>query len=465
MLFSFGAGMKGFVKGLLKATMGLGLCWALVSPAQADHALKALAALEQLEAGLVALAEDTLPAVVNLSPYVPPSPSVARSDSFHRRATNAGAGVIIDGRNGYIVTNSHVVRKADKLTVTLYSGEKLIGRTLGFDEDTDLAVVQVETDHPLPSVRLGDSSKLKVGQFAIAIGNPYGLNDTFTLGIISGLNRENINISRYEDFIQTDASINPGNSGGPLLNIHGEVIGINTAIINYAQSIGFAIPVNTVKHVSRQLIENGQVERGWLGVGIDFIPEEVAEKARISKEDGVLVNSVFEGQPAHRAGIAVGDIILRIAGAKVNSPSKMIRLIGSISPGQTVQVEVLREGEPKIFNVKLISRRENPALMASLGSKTPVLGFEARPVDELLARRFGIQETEGLVVVRVEPKSAAEAGGLRPGDVITAINGKQVAAEEDLQEIVKTTPSRHPLFLLVVRGEETLHLTLERGNG
>ena len=178
---------------------------------------------------------------------------------------------------------------------------------------------------------------MKVGQFVVAIGNPYGLHDTFSFGVISGLNRENVNISRYEDFIQTDASINPGNSGGPLLNIRGEVVGINTAIINYAQSIGFAIPANIVKNVAQQIIENGSVNRGWLGVGIEYIPEDVAKSANIKKGDGVLVNSVFEKQPAYKAGIKVGDIILKIGGATVSSPNSMIRLIGNVSPGQICQ--------------------------------------------------------------------------------------------------------------------------------
>ena len=221
----------------------LGLSLVVAPGADAGHSAKGLKLLEEVEEGFVGLAEHTLPSVVNISPYVPPSPSVRRqSDPNRSRPTNAGAGVIIDGENGYIVTNSHVVRQSQKVQILLYSGEEMIGKVLGTDEETDLAVIKVESSRPLPSVSLGDSSKLKVGQFVVAIGNPYGLHDTFSFGVISGLNRENVNISRYEDFIQTDASINPGNSGGPLLNIKGEVIGINTAIINYAQSIGFCNP-------------------------------------------------------------------------------------------------------------------------------------------------------------------------------------------------------------------------------
>jgi len=326
----------------------LSFCLVMPSVAVAGHSAKGLKILEEVEEGFVGLAEHTLPSVVNISPYVPPSPSVRRqSDPNRSRPTNAGAGVIIDGLNGYIVTNSHVVRQSQKVQIQLYGGEELVGQVLGTDEETDLAVVKVEASHPLPSVILADSSQLKVGQFVVAIGNPYGLHDTFSLGVISGLNRENVNISRYEDFIQTDASINPGNSGGPLLNIRGEVVGINTAIINYAQSIGFAIPANIVKNVSHQIIENGSVSRGWLGVGIEHVPDDVAKVANLQSGGGVLVNSVFEKQPAFNAGIKVGDIILKIGGAEVNSPNSMIRLIGNVSPGQKVMLDIQPVSEEK----------------------------------------------------------------------------------------------------------------------
>ncbi len=420
-----------------------------------------LGLLAQFEAGMVALADRTLPAVVNISPYVPPSPSIGRQGELKSRATNAGAGVIIDGEEGYVITNSHVVRKAEKVTITLYGGEKLVGNTLGYDEDTDLAVVKVETDRSLPSVRLGDSAKLKVGQFAIAIGNPYGLNDSFTFGIISGLNRENINISQYEDFIQTDASINPGNSGGPLFNIQGEVIGINTAIINYAQGIGFAIPANTVKFVTQQLIETGEVKRGWMGVGIDFISDEIARKASLNKEEGVFVNSVFDGQPAAKAGIKVGDIILKIAGSKVDSPSKMIRLIGSITPGQSVNVDVLRNGKVQTLSVLLAKRFEDPVQLAKLDEGKPrTLGFTVQGLNEETRKLFNLANIDGLVVTQVQPDGAAQSGGLRRGDVITAVNGKQVLEQKDLDDILESGVADQPLFLLIVRVKETIRLTL-----
>ncbi|MEC7786007.1 MAG: trypsin-like peptidase domain-containing protein, partial [Nitrospinota bacterium] len=279
--------------------------------------------LEQVEEELVNLADKVRPAVVSLSPYIAKG-AVGEGLPRKSRPANAGAGVIFNAEKGLIVTNSHVVRNVLKIQVTFMDGSKVVGDVLGADEDTDLAVVQVRRREPLSEVKFADSSKVKIGQLVVAVGNPYGLNDTTTFGIVSGLKRENVNLSRYEDFIQTDASINPGNSGGPLINIKGEVIGINTAIINYAQSIGFSIPSNMVLHIVTQLVEHGEVNRGWLGVGIDPISEEVAAKIK-TKQGGVIVNSVFEGDPAFRAGLKVGDIILKIGGAPIDSPNTLIR--------------------------------------------------------------------------------------------------------------------------------------------
>ena len=209
--------------------------------------------LEQVEQELVSLADKVRPAVVSLSPYIAKG-AIGQGLPRKGRPANAGSGVIFDAEKGLIVTNSHVVRNVLKILVTFKDGNKIVGEVLGVDEDTDLAVVQVTNSQPLTAVKFADSSKVKIGQLVVAVGNPYGLNDTTTFGIVSGLKRENVNLSRYEDFIQTDASINPGNSGGPLLNIKGEVIGINTAIINYAQSIGFSIPSNMVVHIVTQLV-------------------------------------------------------------------------------------------------------------------------------------------------------------------------------------------------------------------
>ncbi|MGY8760662.1 MAG: trypsin-like peptidase domain-containing protein, partial [Nitrospinaceae bacterium] len=373
------------------------------------------------------------------------------------RSANAGAGVVYNAEKGLIVTNSHVVRSVNKIKVTFKDGREIIGEVLGADEDTDLAVIHVLSEMPLAEVKFGDSSKVRVGQLVVAVGNPYGLNDTTTFGIVSGLKRENVNLSRYEDFIQTDASINPGNSGGPLLNIKGEVIGINTAIINYAQSIGFSIPSNMVKHVVEQLVEHGEVHRGWLGVGIDPVTEEAAKKANGQEGVGVIINSVFEGDPADRAGLKVGDIILKIGGSDINSPNKMIRVIGAITPGQTINMNILRDGKSRMVPIKLESRTKKTLPLAAV-----------LPLDSL---GFSVEDREkdtnlpnGVLVSRVNPESSAGMKGLLSGDLITSVNGDVVDSRIEFAQLLGEIEKGSPIFLLVWRNEEKFHLGIVREN-
>ena len=418
--------------------------------------------LEDLEQAFVSLADKVRPAVVSLSPYVPPSPSVRRQgDPSKGRPTNAGAGVIIDAENGIIVTNSHVVKSSDKIQVTLFGGEKLTGQVLGTDDDTDLAVVQIPAKDARAAIQFGDSSQLKVGQLVVAVGNPYGLNDTMTFGIVSGLNRENVNLSRYEDFIQTDASINPGNSGGPLLNIRGEVIGINTAIINYAQSIGFAIPSNIVKRISKQLVENGEVRRGWLGVGIEPVDPDMAARVALGEGLGVMINSVFEGDPAQKAGLKVGDIILKIGGIAVNSPTRMIRIVGVISPGQTVHLDILRDGQPQVVPVKLDNYQKKKNTQAGIfdpKGQFPALGIELEPASD------EAEGNPGVIIKGIIPGSTAEKKGIKEGDRILAVNGEDVANRKQYENMMGKIYHGSPVFLLLSRNDKKFHLTLVREN-
>lgn len=299
--------------------------------------------IQNLDEFLISSAETVLPTVVSLSPYVPLSPSVRSKDTPHRGYSgNNGAGVIINSDKGFIVTNNHIVRNAKKIQVTLHNKEKVVGHILGVDKYTDLALIKIDTDKKLQSAKFGDSNQVKIGQLVQAVGNPYGLNNTLTLGIVSGLNRTNLNLSEYEDYIQTDAAINPGNSGGPMFNIHGEIIGINTAIINYGQSVGFAIPSNTVKRVVSELIEFGEVRRGWLGVEFG-----------IEEKERAFVGAVIDNSPASHAGIEAGDIILKIESTPVGSPDEVTRLIGTLLPGQTIHIDILRDGEHKVIPVTL----------------------------------------------------------------------------------------------------------------
>jgi serine protease Do len=281
--------------------------------------------------------------------------------------------------------------------------------------------------------------------------------------VISGLNRENVNISRYEDFIQTDASINPGNSGGPLLNIKGEVIGINTAIINYAQSIGFAIPSNIVKNVTQQIIENGSVNRGWLGVGIEYLSEDVANKANIKRRDGVLVNSVFEKQPAYNAGIKVGDIILKIGGATVSSPNSMIRLIGNVSPGQFIKLDVLRKGEHKTFSVQLAKKEDPQRQLAALEKKKlPRLGLVWEDLNGSASPAQELDLQQGVRVTQVLPHSEAEKEGMREGDVITAVNGKQIVSKKEFENFLRENSHEKTLSFLVDRDNVLILFNLNK---
>ena len=412
--------------------------------------------LEQVENELVELADNVRPAVVSLSPFIAKG-AIGDGLPNKGRAANAGAGVVYNAEKGLIVTNSHVVRSVNKIKVTFKDGMEIIGEVLGADEDTDLAVIHVLSEMPLAEVKFADSSKVRVGQLVVAVGNPYGLNDTTTFGIVSGLKRENVNLSRYEDFIQTDASINPGNSGGPLLNIKGEVIGINTAIINYAQSIGFSIPSNMVKHVVEQLVAHGEVHRGWLGVGIDPVTEETAKKANGKEGVGVIINSVFEGDPADLAGLKVGDIILKIGGSEINSPNKMIRVIGAITPGQTINMNILRDGKSRMVPIKLESRTKKTLPLAAV-----------LPLDSL---GFSVEDREkdtnlpnGVLVSRVNPESSAGMKGLLSGDLITSVNGDVVDSQIEFAQLLGEIKKGSPIFLLVWRNGEKFHLGIVREN-
>ena len=426
----------------------------LLAPLQFSRA----GVLDQVEQELVSLADKVRPAVVSLSPYIAKG-AVGQGLPRKGRPANAGSGVIFDAKKGLIVTNSHVVRNVLKILVTFKDGNKIVGEVLGIDEDTDLAVVQVPNNHPLTAVKFADSSKVKIGQLVVAVGNPYGLNDTTTFGIVSGLKRENVNLSRYEDFIQTDASINPGNSGGPLLNIKGEVIGINTAIINYAQSIGFSIPSNMVSHIVTQLVEHGEVHRGWLGVGIDPITDVLAEKNNVKRGVGVIVNSVFEGDPAHLAGLKVGDIILKIGGVKIDSPNSLIRIIGTISPGQTINLDILRKGKRNLIPVKLESKKKKTNLLASLVPSDPYgLGFTLKDTE-------GNQNGEkGPKVLKVEPGSYAESKGLLIGDRILSANGELIGNQQEFEDIFSQIKKGESIFLLIFRNNKKIHLGLVREN-
>jgi len=259
-----------------------------------------------------------------------------------RRQTSLGSGVIID-KTGLILTNNHVIKDADEITVKFANNQEATGKIVGTDPKTDLAVIRVSTKEDLPVVALGNSDALHVGEWAIAIGNPFGLDHTLTVGVISATGRSEVGIAAYENFIQTDASINPGNSGGPLLNIRGEVIGINTAIVASGQGIGFAIPVNMARKVMEDLVKKGKVTRGWLGVGIQVVSPELAKSFGVGADEGILVNQVMPKSPAEAAGLKTGDLILSVDGKPVKDPRELQRIIGEAEIGKNIELTILRD--------------------------------------------------------------------------------------------------------------------------
>src|SRR5215510_1469149 len=314
--------------------------------------------LEEIQTVITDLAESAKPSVVNLIPSSGPGRGRELSQERSPNPSGSGSGVVVDP-DGHIVTNNHVIGDATEIEVRFSDKSKLVAQVVGKDQDTDLAVLKVTADHPLVSAKFGDSSGVRVGQWVLAVGNPFGLDRTVTLGVVSGVGRENINLSRYENFIQTDASINPGNSGGPLFNLRGEIIGINTAIINFAQGIGFAIPSNMAKQVIEQLLTQGRVTRGWLGVGIQPLTAELARKFGVNEGDGVLVNEVFEKDPAAAAGIRPGDIITQINGIVIDTPNRLSRVVAGLPPGSTAKVEIVRDQQRLMLDVALVERRDH----------------------------------------------------------------------------------------------------------
>ncbi|MBU0987531.1 MAG: Do family serine endopeptidase [Proteobacteria bacterium] len=346
-----------------------------------------------------------------------------------------GSGFIIE-KEGYIVTNNHVIENADKIEVLLKNEKEYDAEIIGRDVNTDLALIKIKPERDLPVLKLGDSDALKVGQWVMAIGNPFGLEHTVTAGIVSAKGRV-IGSGPYDDFIQTDASINPGNSGGPLLNMQGEVVGINTAIIASGQGIGFAIPTKLVRPIINQLKTQGEVVRGWLGVAIQDLSAEVAEYYGIKEKKGVLVTEVFPGDPADKAGIIPEDIILAVNDTTIATSRDLTRTIAEFSVGDVVKITVLRGNSTKTFNAK-IAKREDAKLLTDKGPKKDQdqLGFKVANITPDLAQRFNTQANEGVLVVDIASGSKAEEAGLNIGDVIKEVNHLTIKSVDELNRII-----------------------------
>jgi serine protease Do len=437
-------------------------------------------ALESFSNSIADIAEKVGPAVVNIdtvrmvkqsSPFFSQDPIFRHffgeqfkdySKTIPQKGT--GSGFIIS-QEGYIITNEHVVHKAEKIKVTLSDGRKFTGKLIGSDLDSDIAIVKIDSDD-LPIVTLGDSDKLRVGEIVVAIGNPYGLKQTVTMGVVSAEGRSiPIEGHTYRNFIQTDAAINPGNSGGPLLNIKGEVVGINTAIIAYAQGIGFAIPINIPKKNIDELIELGKVRKSWLGVYIQEVTPEIAEQFNLPEDaKGVLVGDVVKDSPAEKSGIKRGDIITRVNNKEVDSPEELQDKIRSIEIGEKANIEVIRDGKEISFVVKI---DEMPTVdeEGSELSKEKVFsvqtGLKIEAVSPEIAKEVGLPWVKGLVITEVILGSSADNMGLQRGDIILEANRVEVSTVDEWGKVISKLEPGDTLLLLVFRSGHTYYVPIK----
>jgi serine protease Do len=377
-----------------------------------------------------------------------------------QQARSLGSGVIIDA-DGFIVTNNHVVADADEIVVKLSSGEEYKGDVVGRDDKTDIALVRIEGAKGLRPAPLGDSEGLRVGEWVLAIGNPFALDNTVTAGIISAIGR-NINQGPYDNFIQTDAAINPGNSGGPLINTRGEVIGINTAIFSRGGGnigIGFAIPINLAGEIVPQLKTKGRVTRGWLGVMIQRVTPEIADSLGYENAEGALVSEVMPDGPAAGSGLEQGDVIVEFDGSPVKESSDLPRLVARTPIGKRVSLKVMRGGDEHSFTVEIGELAESePATPASTSDR---LGLSVQTLTADVAENLGIpSDVQGVVVTSVDPEGPAAEGGLRRGDVVLEVNRRAVRNVRQYEKALKAGSKGTSVLLLVRRGDNTIFLAL-----
>lgn len=358
-----------------------------------------------------------------------------------------GSGFLIS-KDGYILTNNHVVGDADKITVRLHDGREFAAKRIGSDPKTEVAVIKIEGEN-FPCLKMGDSSELEIGEWVIAVGNPFGLSETLTVGVVSAKGRSGMGIADYEDFIQTDAAINPGNSGGPLLNIDGDVIGINTAIYSQnggSMGIGFAIPINMARNIKDQLVKSGKVVRSYIGVYPQEITSDMADALGIKDHQGIIISNVMKGSPAEKAGIKHGDIIVKLNGQNVKSPVEFRNEVSSKSPGTKLNVTITRDGKEEKISVTTAELQDDSAgggLTLPDGDRnTEKLGLTVKNISKELAERFDIDAEEGVVVVEVDPNSDAARAGIQPGHVITGVNTKSISNVTEFNKAIMSSRSR-----------------------
>ena len=445
----------------------------VATPAPAAEAPAPQAVLEALENAFVSVAERVMPAVVNVSVKLrrPTSEETSQEEQrfreffgpemferfFRRRpprdeGRGAGSGLIVDAQ-GLILTNNHVVENAVEIEVRLSDDRKFKATLVGRDPKTDLAVLRITAPPPsLPVAQLGDSDALKVGQWAIAIGNPFGLDRTVTAGIVSATGRTRVGVATYEAFIQTDASINPGNSGGPLLNLQGKVIGINTAIVAAGQGIGFSIPINMARDIMTQLVAKGRVTRGWLGIVIQDLTDELAAGFGVPTDRGVLVSDVMKDSPAEAAGLKSGDVIVEFAGQPIKDVGDLQRRVAAVEPGRPTPLSVIRDGKPAGLSVRIGEQPVEEAVVEA--PREERFGLTVEPLTPETAERFKLSARSGVVVTAVAPGSSGAEAGIRPGDAILEINRRPVTSVESFQQATAS-----------VRPGDSAPVKLQRGGG
>ncbi|MGD2167866.1 MAG: DegQ family serine endoprotease [Gammaproteobacteria bacterium] len=421
---------------------------------------------------LAPLLREVTPAVVNISVVSEQQVSANPlfQDPFFRRffempeqqprsvpQQSAGSGVIIDSEEGYVLTNHHVVANATEIVVTLADRRSLDAELIGSDEGTDIALLKIDADN-LTALKIGDSESLEVGDFVVAIGNPFGLGQTVTSGIVSALGRTGLNVEGYEDFIQTDASINPGNSGGALINLDGELVGINTAIIAPAGGnvgIGFAVPTEMAGRVMAQLLEYGEVRRGRLGIIIQDVTPDLAEALDLGVTRGAVVTQVEPDSPAEQAGLQAGDVIVEFNGLPVDGSSDLRNMVGLVRLGATAELELIRDGRRQRVEAT-IGSAPGPAANNAATTIDKLQGAEFRDLDRS-DPQFG--DLEGVVVVSVEQASPAWRNGIRQGDIITAVNRRRVSSVEELSAALSEVTSA--IALNIVRDETRLFIVIQ----
>jgi serine protease Do len=388
-----------------------------------------------------------------------------RRQKFQRQGL--GSGVIVDP-DGYILTNNHVVEGADQITVRLADGREFTAEVVGTDPPTEIAVIRIKADH-LPAAPLGDSRKVEVGDWVLAIGSPLGLDQTVTSGIISATGRRGVGITDYENFIQTDAAINPGNSGGPLVNLRGEVIGINTAIASrYGgyMGIGFAVPMEMAQGVMNSLREKGKVVRGWLGVGIQPLSKDMAESMKLKSDEGVLLSQIFEDGPAAKAGLQVGDVIVEFAGKPVTGPAELQAAVAWADPGSKAEMVVLRDGKRRTFKVEVANRTDQPEAVAkgrpAAPSKIEDLGIEVSAVTPEAADRYGYKPGQGVLITEVDPSGVAARERLMPGMLILQVGGEKVSSVAEFRAMLKKADLAKGVPMLVRAEDRQMFVLLKK---